>query len=324
VATLKDVAERAGVTVTTVSRMLNGRVNVSDATRARITAAMEEINYYPNEMARSLTRKKSNFIGLIVPSVQNYFFAEFIHHAEAEAEKQGCRLLLCVSNEDRKKEQEYYQMLLSNKVMGVIMAAYGGEMPFSGDAPVVVFGRPAAEDIPCALTDDWMGGHLAGNHLIERGCRHLLYLGGNAEKNSISGRRFEGLSAACAEHALPPPAQIDATWEEFIGMRYDGTIARAFREHPQADGIFASNDIMAAGVVQYCRKNRIRIPGQLKVVGYDDTSFASRCAMPLTTVHQPIDTLAQFSVDCVVRRSKGETAPTMTMFPVKLIERETT
>lgn len=323
-ATLKDVAERAGVTVTTVSRMLNGRVNVSEATRARITAAMEEIGYYPNEMARSLTRKNSSFIGLIVPSARNYFFAEFIQHIEAAAEQKGCRLLLCVSNQDRKKEQEYYQMLLSNKVTGVIMANYSQNAPMRGAAPMVVFEQPVCPDIPCALTDDWMGGHLAGKHLIEKGCRHLLYLSGNAEKNAISNRRFEGFAAACDEADMKRPLLIEASWEEFVSMRYDFSVSRLFREHPEADGIFTSNDIMAACVVQYCHKNNIRIPEEKKIVGYDDTSFASLCAMPLTTVHQPIEELAQYAVESTIRQANGCTVPTTTVFPVQLVERETT
>ncbi|MBR3019106.1 MAG: LacI family DNA-binding transcriptional regulator [Clostridia bacterium] len=323
-ATLKDVAERAGVTITTVSRMLNGRVKVSETTRARITAAMEEIGYYPNEMARSLVRKNSSFIGLIVPSAQNYFFAEFIQHIEAAAEQKGFRLLLCVSNQDQKKEQEYYQMLLSNKVVGVIMANYSQNLPVRGTAPIVVFEQPVFPNIPYALTDDWMGGHLAGKHLIEKGCRHLLYLSGNAEKNSISNKRFEGFAAACAEADRPQPLLVEATWDEFISMRYDLSVSRLFSQHPEADGIFTSNDIMAAGVVQYCRKNNIRIPEEKKIVGYDDTSFASLCAVPLTTIHQPIQELAQYAVECTLKQANGATVPVSTVFPVQLVERETT
>lgn len=324
--TLKDVAGRAGVTVTTVSRMLNGRVKVSPATQQRIQDAMREIGYYPNEMARSLARKSSSFIGLIVPSAQNYFFAELVHHVEAAASAHGCRLVLCVSNQDGKVAQEYYQMLTSNKVMGVIMGNY--EMSLDevkrSAAPVVVFEQPADNEVPCALTDDIQGGRLAAAHLIDKGCHHLLYLSGNIQKNNVSMHRYEGYAAVCREREIPLPMTMEATWEEFMTMNYDQSVSRLFAEHPETDGIFTSNDIMAACVVQYCRRHGIRIPEEVKVVGYDDTSFASLCAMPLTTIHQPIEQLAQYAVECIVRRANGEMVPSTTVFPVRLITRETT
>ena len=325
-ATLKDVADRAGVTVTTVSRMLNGRVNVSPATRERIQTAMRELGYYPNEMARSLARKNSSFIGLILPSAKNYFFAELIHFVEAAAEEHHCRLVLCVSNQDGQIAQEYYQMLMSNKVMGVIMGNFDmslEEIKRTG-SPVVVFEHPADPEIPCAVTDDFQGGRLAGNHLIGKGCKKLVYLSGNIAKNNVSRHRLEGLTAACLEYGLDEPDVVEATWNEFMQMNYEKSVARVFEEHADADGIFTSNDIMAACAVNYCRRRGIRIPEEKKIVGYDDTSFASLCAMPLTTVHQPIEELARYAVECVVNRANGLTVPSSTVFPVRLVERETT
>ena len=325
-ATLKDVAARAGVTVTTVSRMLNGRVPVSPETRERIETAMRELGYYPNEMARSLARKSSSFIGLIVPSAENYFFAELIHHVEAAAEKYRCRLLLCVSNQDQKKEREYYRMLLSNKVMGVIMSNFSRKFDEVSRAttPFLIFDEAPDPDIPSATTDDFLGGRLAGEHLISRGCRHLVFISGNSEKNDVSRLRGEGLACACREAGLEAPAQVEADWDEFITMNYEASIERMFREYPDADGVFASNDIIAAGIVRHCLRNRIPIPKKMKVVGYDDTSFATQCAVPLTTIHQPIRELAAHAVECIVRRAKGETIPFSTRFPVRLIRRETT
>ena len=325
-ATLKDVAARAGVKVTTVSRMLNGRVHVSPETRERINAAMRDLGYYPNEMARSLALKNSSFIGLIVPSAENFFFAELIHHVEAAAEKYRCRLVLCVSNQDQKKEREYYRMLLSNKVMGVIMSNFSRTFDevTRATAPFLVFDESAHPDIPCATTDDYQGGKLAGEHLISRGCRHLVFMSGNSEKNDVSRLRGEGLASACLGAGLEPPAQIEADWDEFITMNYEPSIEKVFREYPEADGIFASNDVIAAGIVRHCLRNRISIPKKMKIVGYDDTSFATQCAVPLTTIHQPIRELANHAVDCIVRRARGETVPFSTKFPVRLVRRETT
>ena len=324
--TLKDVAERAGVTVTTVSRMLNGHDCVSPATREKIRQAMREIGYFPNEMARALSKKHSNFIGLIVPSARNCFFADLIHYAEAAAQERGCKLLLCVSNQNLKKEHEYYQMLLSNKVMGVIMISFNRSLSVlsKGAAPFVVFEKPAVSGIPYAVTDDELGGRLAGEHMISRGARHLLYLSGSAGINDISRLRYDGLTQACRSAKLDDPIMVETSWDEFIDMNYDETIERIFQEYPEADGVFASNDIIAAGVLRYCRKKHIHVPRKLKIVGYDDTSFASLSPVQLTTIHQPIEEITRYAVDCLVRQAKGETIPVTTLFPVRLVARETT
>ena len=137
-ATLLNVAERAGVSVTTISRMLNNRVNVSEKTRKKIYAAMKELNYYPNEIARSLTKKKSNIIGLIVPSAKNFFYSQIIEYTEYYAEKKGYKLLLCISNHDSEKESRYFGMLKANKVTGIIIASRFNVYTRTGTASLAV------------------------------------------------------------------------------------------------------------------------------------------------------------------------------------------
>ena len=325
-ATLQDVAERAGVTITTVSRMLNGRVRVSEKTRSKIEKAMLELGYQPNEMARSLAKKSSNLIGLMVPSARQYFFAELIQEVENAVAEHQCQLLLCVSDHEVEKENAYYQMLLGNRVRGIIVASYSqGFEPYArGGAPVVYIERQPEDNTPFAMMDSLQGGRLAGEHLIGKGCRNLLYLSGNAAKNSVSNLRYEGFCAACREAGIPKPALEEAAWEEFVSLDYTETIRRIFLNHPDTDGILASNDLMASTIVRYCMKNGISIPDRLKIVGYDDTAFAALCPVPLTTVHQPISEVARYAVDCLIRRAAGETVPVSTIFPVRLVERETT
>ena len=325
-ATLQDVANRAGVTVATVSRMLNGRVRVSPKTREKIEQAMRELSYRPNEMARSLAKKSSNIIGLMVPSARQYFFAELIQEVENAVVSKGCQLLLCVSDQELEKENAYYQGLLGDRVRGIIVASYsqGFENLSRDGAPVVYIERQPEDGTPYAMMDSRQGGRLAGEHLIRKGCRKLLYLSGNAAKNSVSNLRYEGFCEACDSAGLPKPLLAEAAWEEFISLNYTDTIRRTFSEHPDADGILASNDLIAATIVRYCLKNGIRIPDQMKVVGYDDTTFAALCPVPLTTVHQPIAEVARYAVDCLFRISAGEIVPVSTVFPVNLVERDTT
>ncbi|MBQ6384075.1 MAG: LacI family DNA-binding transcriptional regulator [Clostridia bacterium] len=324
--TLRDVAERAGVTITTVSRMLNGRVNVSDKTRGRIEEAMRELGYHPNEMARALAKKSSNLIGLLVPSVKQYFFAELIQEVENAVAARGCQLLLCVSDQDFGKERAYYQMLLGDRVRGIIVASYSqhfDQIAHSG-APVFYIERRSGDGTPSAVMDSFQGGRLAGEHLAGKGCRNLLYLSGNAAKNSVSKERYDGFCAAAKAAGLEKPALAEAQWQEFVSLDYTDTIRRIFEQFPETDGILTSNDLMAATVLRWCVGNRIPVPEKLKIVGYDDTAFASLCPVPLTTIHQPITEIARYAVDSVIRRSEGETVPVNTVFPVRLVERETT
>ena len=325
-ATLRDVAERAGVTVTTVSRMLNGRVNVSGKTRSKIEAAMRELGYHPNEMARSLAKKQSNLIGLLVPSAKQYFFAELIQEVENAVAKNGCQLLLCVSDQETVKENAYIQMLLGDRVRGIIIASYsqGFDRFAHAGAPVVYIERKSEDGTPSAMMDHLEGGRLAGEHLIRKGCRNLVYLSGNASKNSVSGMRYSGFCAAAEAAGVAKPELVEAQWEEFVSLDYTETCRKLFAEHPDMDGILTSNDLMAATVVRYCLKAGIRIPDQMKIIGYDDTSFAALCPVPLTTIHQPIGEVARYAVDCVIKVAGGETVPVNSVFPVRLVERETT
>ena len=325
-ATLRDVADRAGVTVTTVSRMLNGRVNVSEKTRNRIEEAMRELDYRPNEMARALAKKQSNLIGLLVPSARQYFFAELIQEVENAVAANQCQLLLCVSDQEPEKENAYVQMLLGDRVRGIIVASYsqGFDRIAHAGAPVVHIERKSDDGTPSAMMDHLEGGRLAGEHLARKGCRNLVYLSGNASKNSVSNLRYSGFCLAAEQAGIARPALVEAPWEEFVSLNYTETCRRLFSEHPDMDGILTSNDLMAATVVRFCLQEGIPIPEQLKVIGYDDTSFAALCPVPLTTIHQPIGEVARYAVDCVIRASAGETVPVNTVFPVRLVERKTT
>ena len=325
-ATLRDVADLAGVTVTTVSRMLNGRVNVSEKTKEKIENAMRELGYRPNEMARALAKKQSNLIGLMVPSARQYFFAELIQGVENAVAAQNCQLLLCVSDQDTKKENAYVQMLLGDRVRGIIVASYsqGFDRFIHEGSPVFYIERKSGNGIPCAMMDHVEGGRLAGEHLVGKGCRNLVYLSGNASKNSVSNLRFAGFRSAAEQAGIPSPTLVEAQWEEFLSLDYTETCRKLFEEHPQMDGLLTSNDLMAATVVRFCLKEGIRIPEKLKVIGYDDTSFAALCPIPLTTIHQPVLEVARYAVDCVIRISDGETVPVNSVFPVRLVERETT
>lgn len=328
-ATLKDVAQRAGVTVTTVSRMLNGRVPVSEKTAERIHAAMEELGYYPNELARSLAKKSSHFIGLIVPSAKNYFFSSVIHAVEHYTTQNDCKLLLCVSNHEARKEKEYFSMLMSNKVMGVILASHTQDLEdmvslLGVDAPLLTLDRVLSDSIPSACPDNYVGGYIGAKHLIAKGCRKLVYVGSSKSVHMDANKRYLGMRDACQAHGFELLGYIDASEEHFTGMDYDEPVEKAFALYPDLDGILTSNDIIAAAAVRYCRHHGLDVPGKVKIVGYDDSSLAVHCTPQLTTIHQPIDDICRYAVESILRAAAGETIPASMTFPVTLVERETT
>lgn len=325
-ATLIDVAKLAGVSVTTISRMLNNRVKVSDKTRNKIMAAMKELDYQPDEIAQSLTKKKSNFIGLIVPSAKNFFFSQVIEYTEYYAVKRGYKLLLCISNHETAKEVEYFGMLKANKVAGIIIASRTQNLLeyLNIDSPVLCIDRIISPDIPAICSDNYRGGVIAAEHLISKGCRNTAYISGSAALELEANKRFLGFADACRHAVITAPIFLDATEERFFSMDYQGIIAELFETNPQVDGIFTSNDIIAAQVLQYCSSHGISIPNEVKLVGYDDTDLASLCNPAITTIHQPIKEMCQMAVEGIHQLSNSNSPLNNLILPVTLTERQTT
>lgn len=323
--TLKDVAEKSGVTVTTVSRMLNGRGYVSDKTKKKIKQAMKELNYQPNALARALSLKKSDFIGLIVPSASHMFFCKIIDYVEHFVSKNGYKLLLCNSNLEPKKEIEYFNMLNANKVAGVIIASRTQNIDknIAIDAPVISIDRIISPTIPSICSDNYQGGVLAAEHLIAKGCKKLVHISGSTNLNMDGNKRYYGFKEVCEKKGIPYVV-IDATEEQFLSMHYETIINMIFDNHPDVDGIFTSNDIIAAQVIGICNKRGIKIPNQIKVVGYDNIDLCTLCSPTITTIHQSVKEICQYAVESIIFKTDNKTIPSSVAFPVTLIERETT
>lgn len=323
--TLKDVAEKCGVTVTTVSRMLNGRGYVSEKTKKKIKQAMKELNYQPNAFARALSLQKSSFIGLIVPSASNMFFCKVIDSVERYVSKNGYKLLLCNSNLEPKKEIEYFDMLNANKVAGVILASRTQDIDknIAIDAPVISIDRVISPRIPSICSDNYQGGVLAAEHLIACGCKKLVHISGSTNLNMDGNKRYYGFKEVCEKKGVPHFV-VDATEDQFVSMHYETIINMLLDKYPDVDGIFTSNDIIAAQVIIICNKRGIKIPDQIKLVGYDDIDLCMLCSPSITTIHQSVDEICQYAVESIIFKNEDKTMPSSITFPVKLIKRETT
>jgi LacI family sucrose operon transcriptional repressor len=233
--TLKDVAKVAGVTVTTVSRVLNNRGYISQETRGRVMAAMKQLDYQPNELARSLILQRSHLIGVIVPSVVHPFFGALVNALEYEAAQRGYKILLANSRHDEEKELSYLDMLRRNKVDGIILASRTTETrPFLRvSLPLISYDRELSADIPMVSADNFEGGRLVANHLIARGCRNLLYIAGSSQVRQYSNLRGSGFTEVC--EASGRRFSVYETAEvSFDSQQYEASIARALDAHPMS------------------------------------------------------------------------------------------
>ncbi len=322
--TLKDVAKMAGVTVTTVSRVLNNRGYISADTRLKVMDAMERLDYQPNELARSLIFQRSYIIGILVPSVGHPFFGLLVDAIEHSATEQGYKIMLCNSHHESDKEISYIEMLKRNKVDGIIMATrIMNIQPFLNlKLPLVTFDRYLDNDIPFVTSDNYRGGELAARHLIARGCKNLIYIGGTRNMQ-MANQRGEGFARVCRESGVQ--YRLTETEESsFISMHYETRIEQILADNPGIDGIFASSDVIAAQVISACTVHGWRVPDDIRVVGYDDSIIAQLVQPALTTIRQPVKAMAERMINLLNQMNDNQHVPVESILPIELIERNST
>ena len=323
--TIKDVAEKAGVTVTTVSRVLNNRGYISEATRKKVYKVMEELNYQPNELARSLYRGKSNLIGLIIPTVSHPFFGELSAYIEGYAHSKGYKILLCNSQLEREKEKEYIEMLKRHQVDGIIMASHTIEVDDYSrvNLPIVTFDRRIKEKIPYVSSDNYQGGKLATNLLIDKGCKEIAHICGNLSLDLLANKRNEAFVFTAKERGIKYYT-VQTEINVFETKQYERLILDLFNEHPNLDGIFAGSDLMAASAIKICYQLKKEIPDEVRIIGYDDINIASLVTPQITTIKQPIEKMSKLAMEILIKQMNKEKVNVENILPVTLQERETT
>lgn len=324
-ATIKDVAREAGLTVGTVSRVLNSRGYISEATREKVYQVMKDLNYQPNEVARSLSKSKTNTIGVIVPHIVHPYFAKMISNLEKAASDKGFKILLCNSREERERELEYLEMLKSNRVAGLILCSATVKTETLADLgiPVITVERNAGMGTASVECDNYYGGVMAARHLIACDCKYIINFGGVEKTEMPADSREVGFLDVCRQYGITGIASKSRE-NEYYTMDYHEYIEKIIMEHPEADGIFASSDLIAAQVLQVCAKLGIGVPEQMKLVGFDDVNVASLTTPPITTIHQPVKEMAETSVELIIKCNQGEIIPTKTILPISLVKRGTT
>ncbi|WP_434577489.1 LacI family DNA-binding transcriptional regulator [Thermoanaerobacterium thermosaccharolyticum] len=322
-ATIRDVAEKAGVTVTTVSRVLNNRGYISEKTRRKVYEAMKELNYQPNELARSLYRRKSYLIGLLIPSVSHPFFAELTSYIEYYAYQNDYKILLCNSLQDVEKEKGYINMLKRHQVDGIIIGSHTlkTEQYLNVNLPIVAIDRYFSEKIPYVASDNYNGGVLATKLLIQKGCRKIAHISGPLILNTPANNRYKAFMDVVKEHNIENVV-VETKLNVFDTDEYKKLIIKLFTDHPDIDGVFASSDLIAATIINAAREIGKEVPKDLKIVGYDDISIAKTIVPPLTTIRQPIEEMAKKTIEIILDQIDGKEVNIENVLPITLIERE--
>jgi LacI family sucrose operon transcriptional repressor len=299
---LKDVALRSGVSVTTVSRVLNDRGYLSEETKKKVHTAMEELNYFPNEVARSLLGKKTKLIGLLFPNVTNPFYGEMVTELEGILSAKGYKALLCCTNDNIEKETSYLKMLLANQVDGIIVGSRNrpGDIYQNANLAIVAIDRIISEKVPIVRSDNYGGACMATEHLIAKECKDIALLTGSTEDEIAGGDlRMQGYLDTLKAHRRTP--KMCRIWFEANEDVQKKEITRYLRSNPQTDGFFATGD-MLAGMLATCAAQQNR---QIEIVGYDGTASFRGLRGDTSTIQQPISEMACVAVDVLLKSIAG-------------------
>jgi len=329
---VRDVAAEAGVSVGTVSNVLNRPDKVSAATVARVQAAIELLGFVRNDAARQLRAGRSRSIGLVVLDVGNPFFTDLARGAEDRAAKAGLTVLLGNSDETRERESAYLDLFEEQRVHGVLITPLGdtGEqltrLRRRGTPTVLVDRQVEDRSFSSVAVDDVFGGHLAASHLISLGRTRLAFVGGQHTLRQVTDR-LEGARRAVAEHPGVTLETIDTTSLSVLEGRSAGETIRARPAHERPDAVFAANDLLALGVLQaFSMLGDLRVPQDIALIGYDDIAFASAAVVPLSSIRQPSALIGSTAVELLLREADAgeDFVPEQVVFQPELVVRTST
>ncbi|MFJ4716284.1 LacI family DNA-binding transcriptional regulator [Streptomyces sp. NPDC088785] len=302
---IKDVARVAGVSVGTVSNVINRPESVADETRARVLSAIDRLGYVRSESARQLRAGRSRIMGLLVLDMGNPFFVDVARGAERAARAAGLGVMVCNSAQSPSEEADYLSLFAEQRVRGVLLTpaeATGRtvEQFRRHDIPFVLVDRVAEGATECSVSvDDVNGGALAVRHLVSAGHRRIAYVSGPPALNQVEDRR-QGALRALGEAGLPAAALHELPTErlDVVAGRDAGARLLGLADRPTA--VFCANDLLALGVLQSLYAAGVRVPEDIAIVGYDDIEFAAAAAVPLTSVRQPAVTMGALAAELLL------------------------
>src|SRR5258706_2758974 len=306
-ASIKDVAKTAGVSTATVSRVLANHARIKEETWQRVREAVEQLNYRPNLIARSLRVQKSARIGLVVSDIRNPFFTAIGRAVEDSAYEQGYSILMCNTDENPEKEELYLNLLHDENVAGIIYSPtqkFSTKLStFNSNIPFVIIDRAVnMKQADMVLLDNVAAGYELTKHLIENGYRKVAGLFGNA--STTAPERNQGFRKALSEYQLKPAG------EYFIPPRikqgYEITVGLLSQSH-RPDAIFTSNSLLTAGAFQAIRGSHLKVPNDVALVGFDETTWGELVDPPITLIAQPTEEIGRTATELLFQRIEEPT-----------------
>jgi len=326
---IRDVADRAGVSVGTVSNVLNRPERVSDAVATRVQDAIRELGYVRNDAARQLRAGRSSSVGLVVLDARNPFFTDVARGAEDAAAEHRVSVLLGDSDEKPEREAAYLDLFEEQRVRGVLVSPLGdiGErlqrMRALG-TPVVLVDRIAEDaSLSSVSVDDVAGGRIAVGHLLDIGRRRIAFVGGPLELRQVADRLDGARQAVSAVAGAQLEVLEGAALSVLEGRRLgEQLVARPAEERP--DAVFTANDLLAVGLLQALVMNgAVRVPDDIALVGFDDIDFASATIVPLSSIRQPSRLIGQTALGILLEEADDpELAPRQVVFQPELVIRD--
>ncbi|MCF6093790.1 LacI family transcriptional regulator [Microaerobacter geothermalis] len=303
-ATIKDVARLAGVSVSTVSRVLNKSGYVNEETETKVLRAIEQLQYKPSQIARGLVSRKTKTLGLILPDITNPFFPELARAVEDTAQRHEYTVILCNSDNQLQKEEKYFQLLQEKCVDGIIIAGevnskYMSNIIANGTPIVVVDGRMEDSPVHSIYTNNRFGGKLAVHHLVSQGYKQIAHIRGPIGTSSADDR-YEAYKEALEELKIPYQSILVQPGDFRAESGYEAMKRLLALANPP-DAVFAANDLMALGALEAIAEAELNVPGDIGVVGFDGIPLTKVVQPKLTTIQQPIYEMGVLAAESLIK-----------------------
>lgn len=323
-ANLSDIAKLAGVSQATVSRVVNGTAKVNPEKRERILKAMRDTKFQPGETAKAFYKQPSKLIGYVIPSLHNLFLNEIGTALEEAAEAEGYQVVVCDSGQEPKKERDYIKLLSEMNADGMVITANNDDLEEEirrCRLPVVVIDRKVGREYEASVSaDNYLGGQLAAEHLLDCGCKKLVHMRG-PQLYSSGQMRFQGYLDVCRKWDMEPRF-LDCGYDFESGLACAPKLLERF---PDTDGILCSSDMTALSVYKYFSANGIRVPADIMLVGFDGVRLATLMTPELTTIVQPAQRMGKEAFSLLRELIQGAQPQNLQrVAPVALKQGETT
>lgn len=305
--TMKDVAREAGVSLGTVSKVVNG-LPVGEPYKSHVEEAIQKLNYQVNSYAQGLKASRTNTVALLIPNTRTPFFADLVYHINLTLLRRKYRMLLCCTDYDSGAEQEYITMAQQNKVDGIIGLTYNPHLVIEENTPFVAIDRSLGPGIPCVASDNFAGGQLAAEKLADFGCRNVAFLRIGSSLTNEPNKRKAGFENGCLSRNLSYTMKIlqdGDSLEEFrtflSSHMHDGKL--------DFDGIFCVTDYIAYHVIRMLRSMNLKVPEDVQVIGFDGVRILGDEDYICSTIVQPTQEIAEMCVELLLQENMSMKPP---------------